>query len=185
MELIAETLAQSTWLRAWRLAVASLGMLFFLASFAPTYALSGISLNPTSVPTGGTVTITITQVVGPLPDVFGSIKVTDPLGNVFAYTGTPITVTHGSPVTLTFPDPGQWTPAGGYATNPGGTDVPGTYMVEGAYLDTSLSVLLGHFVVLHDSGSFGVPEFNQSVLLLAGAMVPALLLVRRSARPPV
>jgi hypothetical protein len=167
-------------------AVVLLIALFSFARFAPTYALSAISLTPTNVPTGGTVTITITQSVGPGPDVFSALTVTDPLGNVFAYSGTPFGVSSGSPALITFPDPGSWTMTSGPGGNTGGTDVSGMYMVHGTYLDTGLTVLTGHFIVLSDHGQFAVPEFGQSILLLLGVMLPALLFARqRISKQPV
>ena len=185
--LICEIPVHSLTLKTLRIAAAVLMIaLFSFARFAPTYALSGISLVPTNIPTNGIVTITITQVVGPGPDVFSALTVTDPLGNVFAYSGTPFGVTSGFPVSITFPDPGSWTMTSGPGGNVGGTDVPGMYMVHGTYLDTGLTVLTGHFIVLHNNGTFQVPEFGQSILLLLGVMLPALLLVRKmSSKQPI
>jgi hypothetical protein len=162
----------------WKLVAVLLMTLFSFASFAPTHAISAISLNPGSVATGGTVTITITQVVGPGPDIFASLKITDPLGNAFSYNGAPFSVGSGNPQVITFPDPGMWTLVSGPGGDTG-TDVSGMYHVMGTYLDTSLSALLGRFVVLSYNGNFNVPEFNQSILLLVGMIVPALLLVRK------
>ena len=121
--------------------------------------------------------ITITQIIGPLPDVFLLIHVSDPAGDTFTYHNHHVVVS--SSVQIAFPDPINWSCTSGPCTNTG-TDVSGTYTVSGTYEDTSL-VVLGHFVVLSTSDTFSVPEFGQSVLLLVGVMIPALLLVRRTA----
>jgi hypothetical protein len=171
-------------LKGWKLAAVFALSLFFFARFAPTYAISGIDVNPPSIPTDGIVTITISQTVGPLPDVFSSLTVTDPQGDVFSYNGAPFSVSSGHTLVVTFPDPGLWTPVP-VADGNTGTDMSGMYHVTGTYLDTSLSKLLGQFVVVHNHGSFSVPEFSPSILLLVGVMIPALLLVRRaSLKPP-
>ena len=174
-------------LRAWKVVAVLMVVAFSFAPFAPSNALSNIGMNPSSALTGGTVTITITQTVGPGPDVFASLKVTDPIGNVFVYSGTPFSVSSGSPKIITFPNPGAWTPTSGPGGNAGGTDVSGMYTVQGTYLDTGLSALLGHFIVLSTHGNFGVPEFGQSLLLLAGVMLPMLLLLRlrMSSKQPI
>ncbi len=166
---------KTTWRSAGLLLFAAL---ILLARFSPTYAVSQIAVSPGSVPTGGTVTITISEVVAG-PDAFSILTVTDPLGNVWAYTHVPFSVSSSSPKVITFPQAGSWhllpgSPGG----NPGGTDVSGSYTVKGTYLDVGLSTLLGRFVVLHDNSTFSVPEFTQSIGLLAAVMLPALLLVR-------
>ena len=152
--------------------------LILLARFAPIHAVSQISVSPASVPTGGTVTITISEVVAG-PDAFASLTITDPLGNVWDYAGVPFTVSGSSSMVVTFPDPGQWSlKAGSPGGNTGGTDISGKYDVKGTYVDVSLSQLTGKFVVLSDKGTFSVPEFGQSVGVLAAAVLPVLLLFR-------
>jgi hypothetical protein len=125
------------------------------------------------------------QTHGSGPDTFASLHVTDSLGNVFSYNGAPFAVSSGSPMVVNFPGASTWTRVSGPGGN-NGTDVSGDYVVTGTYLDTTLSELLGHFVVLHDTTDFSVPEFNQSILLLLGMMIPGLLLVRRiSLKQPI
>lgn len=174
-------------MRASRLALALLGALFCLATFAPTYALSSVSVSPSHVPTGGTVTITISYntAVNTGPDVFRFITVTDPLGNMWNSTQTPFSVSETSTAkVLTFPNPGMWTQVTtGSGPNVGGTDVSGQYHVMSTYIDTGLSLKTGMIFMVTKNNSFTVPEFNQSVLLLVGVIIPALLLVRlRTAR---
>lgn len=182
-------------MRGWKVVVALLGALLCLASFAPTYALSGISTNPTNVPTGGTVTITI-NLVALGPDHFSSLTVTDPLGNVFSYSGNFDLTTSSPTISITFPtvtppDPHTWTLVSGPGGNTG-TDVSGKYSVSGTYIDATVVAVAGVVFCVHhmncqetDSGGFGVPQFNQSILLLVGVMIPALLLVRQKAKSPI
>jgi hypothetical protein len=174
-------------LRAWKLVAVLMMVLFCFARFAPSYALSGISVSPTSVATGGTVTITINMIaLG--PDHFTALTVTDPLGNVFSYSGS-FTLTTTSPTMaitfplVTLPDTSTWTLVSGPGGNTG-TGVSGMYSVSGTYLDAGAAKLLGiKFLVQHDQGSFGVPEFNQSILLLVGVMIPAIALIRLRMSP--
>lgn len=168
-------------MRAW-LVVALLGALLCLTSFAPTYALASVGVSPSHVPTGGTVTITVSYIIAlnTGPDVFRFVTITDPLGNEWNSTQTPFSVSESTPTkVLTFPDPGMWTQvATGTGPNAGGTDVSGQYHVTSTYIDTGLSLKTGMIFMVTRNNSFAVPEFNQSMLLLLGVMMPALLLVR-------
>ncbi len=189
MALITQIPRERLSLRGWKLVVALLGALFCLASFAPTYALSSVGVSPSHVATGGTVTITISYntAVNTGPDIFRFVTVTDPLGNAWNSTQTPFTVSETSPtMVLTFPDHGMWTQvATGSGPNAGGTDVSGQYHVTSTYIDTGLSLKTKMVFMVVKHNSFSVPEFNQSILLLVGMMVPALLLLRtRAARLP-
>jgi hypothetical protein len=161
--------------------------LFAFAGFAPTYALTGISVNPTSVATGGTITITITYTVNTGDDIYHYLTVTDPVGNMWNYTGTPF-IMHptSTPMVITFPAAGMWKLVhNGTSPNVGGTDVSGMYHVTGTYIDTDLSVRFKMIFSVTSNESFKVPEFNQSILLLVGLMVPALLLTRQRAKSPI
>ena len=162
-------------MRALPAALLALFAMMFLSIPAPAHAISALSVSPSSIATGDSVTITLTQIVGPLPDVFIIIHVNDPAGDEFTYTNHHVVVS--SSVLIDFPNPLSWTCTSGPCTNTG-TDVSGTYAVSGTYEDTSL-VVLGHFVVLSTHDSFNVPEFGQSILLLVDVMIPALLVVRR------
>jgi len=155
-----------------RVALALLAIAFLLAGFAPTYAASSIGVSPSSVPAGGTVTITLTHTSGIGPDTFASLTVTDPLGNVYSYGGAPIVVSNSK--SFAFPSP-DWTMIGGPGGNPAGTSVSGMYTVTGQYANI-VGYLRMHFKVA--TAGFTVPEFNQSILLLVGMMIPALILVR-------
>jgi hypothetical protein len=159
--------------------------LFSLSSFAPTYALTGISVNPTSVATGGTATITVTYTINTGTDIFRFLSVTDPLGNTWNYTATPFSMNSGSaPVAIAFPAVGMWTLVkAGSGPNVGGTDVPGMYHVMGTYIDEALSIRFKMLFSVSNNGNFSVPEFNQSILVLVGVMLPAMLLVRLRMHP--
>jgi hypothetical protein len=174
-------------LRSWKALAALTLALFALAGFAPTYALTGISVNPTSVATGGTVTITITYNVNTGDDIYHFLTVTDPVGNMWNYTGTPFTMHPTSPpMAITFPQAGMWKLVqNGTSPNVGGTDVPGMYHVTGTYIDTDLSIKFRMIFSVTSNQTFKVPEFNQSILLLVGLMVPALLLARQRAKSPI
>jgi hypothetical protein len=162
-------------------------VLFAFARFAPTYALAGTSVNPTSVATGGNVTITITYTVNTGDDIYHFLTVTDPVGNMWNYTGTPFTMHPASPpMVITFPQAGMWKLVkNGTSPNTGGTDVSGMYHVTGTYIDTGLSIKFKMIFSVTNSQTFKVPEFNQSILLLVGLMVPALFLARQRAKSPI
>jgi len=168
-------------MKAWKLMALLIIVLFSFARFAPTYALSGVSVNPTSVSSGGTVTITMTykSLVDTGPDIFDFVTVTDPLGNSWNYTQNFIVSETSPTMTITFPDPGMWTQvATGTGPNVGGTDVSGMYHIMSTYIDSGLTLKTGMLFSVTKDNSFRVPEFNQSILLLVGMMIPALLLVR-------
>jgi hypothetical protein len=170
-------------LQSWKFLAVVMLVLFAFAPFAPTYALTGMSVNPTSVGTGGTVTITITYNVNTGDDIYHFLTVTDPVGNMWNYTGTPFVMHPTSPpAVITFPDAGMWKLVqNGTSPNVGGTDVSGMYHVTGTYIDTGLSVKFRMIFSVTSNATFKVPEFNQSILLLVGMMVPALLLARQRA----
>jgi hypothetical protein len=172
---------------SWKVLAVLMLALFAFARFAPTYALTGISVSPTSVATGGTVTITITYNVNTGDDIYHFLTVTDPVGNMWNYTGTPFVMHPTSPpMSITFPDAGMWTQVqSGTGPNVNGTDVPGMYHVTGTYIDTGLSIKFKMIFMVISNGTFKVPEFNQSILLLVGAMVPALLLARQRAKSQI
>jgi len=158
-------------------------VLFAFGRFAPTYALTGLNVNPTTVGSGGTVTITITYNVNTGDDIYHFLTVTDPVGNMWNYTGTPFVMHPASPpMVITFPDAGMWTLVqNGTGPNVNGTDVSGIYHVTGTYIDAGLSLKFKMIFSVTSHGDFKVPEFNQSILLLVGMMVPALLLARQRA----
>ena len=170
--LITETVRVKFALRAWK-AATLLAAAVFLVGFAPAFANSQVTVNPTTVPVGGTVTITLTKTSGVGPDIFASLTVTDPLGNVFSYTGTPLSVS--SSKSFTFPSP-SWTMISGPGGNPTGTSVSGMYTVTGQYANV-VGYLRMHFKVTTATFT-AVPEFNASILLLVGMMIPAMMLVR-------
>ncbi|HUI01157.1 MAG TPA: hypothetical protein VLX56_05965 [Nitrososphaerales archaeon] len=159
-------------MKAWKVLGLAFAMLFSASFAVPVHAISTVSVSPGSVPAGGTVTITVTQVVGPAPDVFTSLQVTDPLGNVFTHAGFSVS----SSVQFSFPG-GGWVRTNGPGGNTG-TDVSGNYTVSGAYVDGDAAAL-GKFIVLKTNAGFSVPEFSQPVAIMAALMAPALLLLRR------
>ena len=175
-------------LRSSRVLAVLMLALFAFAGFAPAYALTGLGVNPTSVATGGTVTITITYTVNTGDDIYHFLTVTDPVGNMWNYTGTPFTMhPTSSPKVITFPDAGKWTLVqNGTGPNVNGTDVSGIYHVTGTYIDAGLSLKFKMIFSVTSNGNFKVPEFNQSILLLVGLMIPALLLARqKAAKSPI
>jgi len=151
-----------------------------LLGFAPAFAAPPISVAPSTVPVGGSVTITITyaKVVG--PDVFGSLTVTDPLGNVYTYSGVPFVITSSGSKSITFPSP-SWTMTSGPGGNPTGTSVAGVYTVTGLYGNAVAFVKMNFKVETAAFNATAVPQFNQSILVLVGLMIPALMLVRSKA----
>jgi hypothetical protein len=142
-----------------------------LARPLPVHAITTMDVSPSSVSTGGSVSITLTHILG-LPDLFTDITVTDPLGNVFTFNDHSVAV--GSSRTIEFPDSTTWTFTSGPGGNTG-TDISGTYNVAGMYL----SAVLGHFVVLNDHSQFSVPEFGQPLIAVAALILPLLLLARK------
>jgi hypothetical protein len=84
MRLIAEIPPVVNDLRTWKLVAALVVVVLSFARVAPSYAISGTGLNPTSVSTGD---CHDNDKSGRRPgaDIFSSLSVTDPLDNVFNY----------------------------------------------------------------------------------------------------
>ena len=132
-------------------------VIFVLGATAvlPVHAVSYLDVTPDKIPTGGSVTITI-NFAGLGPDIFKSLRVADPVGNVFEYTSSLPTLDSGNPTwSTTFPS-ANWQRISGPGGNTG-TDISGNYEAEATY-DTYLGSQ-----EVYDNFScddrFSVPEF--------------------------
>lgn len=141
----------------------------------PVHAVSYLDVTPDKIPTSSSVTITINFVdLG--PDIVKSLRVTDPVGNVFEYTGSLPTLDAGNPTwSTTFPS-ASWSQISGPGGNTG-TDIPGNYEAEATY-DTYLGTQ-----EVHDNFScddrFSVPEFLGLPIVASVATCMYLLIRKR------
>ena len=156
----------------------SLGVvIFILAAIAmvPVHAISYLDVTPDAIYTGGFVTITLNFVtLG--PDTVTSLKVTDPLGNIFQYTASLPTLDSGNPTwSTTFPS-ANWQRISGPGGNTG-TDVSGTYEAEARY-DTYLDArqIYDNFSC---GDSFNVPEFSFTIPLATSLATVLYLAIRK------
>lgn len=128
----------------------------------PVHAISYLDVTPDKIPTSGSVTITINFVdLG--PDIVKSLRVSDPVGNVFEYTGSLPTLDSANPTwSTTFPS-ANWQWISGPEGNTG-TDISGKYEAEATY-ETYFGTEEVFDTWSCDDG-FGVPEFSLPTALV-------------------
>jgi len=151
-------------------------VIFVLGATAvlPIHAVSYLDVTPDKIPTGDSVTITI-NFVSLGPDIVKNLKVIDPVGNVFEYTGSLPTLDSANPTwSTTFPS-ASWQRISGPGGNTG-TDIPGNYKAEAIY-DTYLGT-----EEVYDNFScddrFSVPEFL-GLPIVASVATSMYLLIRK------
>lgn len=170
------------------MSVIFLGLLSLIVAPALAHPAPSVVVTPPTIPTGETVTLTITASV--TNTVVSKIMVNGPSGNPgpWTWSGVPITLPDaGDAVSITFPS-GVYTvvndPDGDVSGGPGSwtaganTGIEGSYWVdvEGTETEVSYHTITKGFVVLQE---FDVPEFAFGTVIAITIGFIGLMLTRR------